>query len=147
MTVRLKRRTFRDCHFRPLSRFSQRPAKFGPFFILALSRCGIRVRLTSTALAHGGRLHLLFTEGLALRPRASGRPASTRQGRLARYPGHPRCRGVPGGPEQRNRLEAIKVELDRSYDLLHQRQARAEFGLNPDEAELRPEDVVERYQQ
>ncbi|TMC64269.1 MAG: DUF2630 family protein [Chloroflexi bacterium] len=49
--------------------------------------------------------------------------------------------------EQRNRLEAIKVELDRSYDLLHQRQARAEFGLNPDEAELRPEDVVERYQQ
>jgi hypothetical protein len=50
-------------------------------------------------------------------------------------------------PEERRRLEDIKVELDRSYDLLHQRQARAEFGLNPDDAELRPEEVVERYQQ
>jgi uncharacterized protein DUF2630 len=50
-------------------------------------------------------------------------------------------------PEERRRLEEIRVELDRSYDLLHQRQARAEFGQNPDEAELRPEEVVERYQQ
>jgi uncharacterized protein DUF2630 len=48
---------------------------------------------------------------------------------------------------ERERLEAIRVELDRSYDLLHQRQARAEFGLNPDEAQVRPEEVVERYQQ
>jgi hypothetical protein len=45
------------------------------------------------------------------------------------------------------RLEAIKVELDRSYDLLHQRQARRAAGLNPDEAEERPAEVVERYQQ
>jgi hypothetical protein len=49
--------------------------------------------------------------------------------------------------EERRRLEEIKVELDRAYDLLHQRQARAEFGLNPDDSELRAEDVVERYQQ
>lgn len=49
--------------------------------------------------------------------------------------------------DQRARLEAIKVELDRSYDLLHQRQARAAAGLNPDEAEARPAEVVERYQQ
>jgi hypothetical protein len=49
--------------------------------------------------------------------------------------------------EERRRLEEIKVELDRSYDLLHQRQARTAFGQNPDDAELRSEEVVERYQQ
>jgi hypothetical protein len=45
------------------------------------------------------------------------------------------------------RLDAIKVELDRCYDLLHQREARRAAGLNPDEAEARSADVVERYQQ
>jgi hypothetical protein len=50
-------------------------------------------------------------------------------------------------PEERKRLEEIKVELDRSYDLLHQRQARAAYGQNPDDAQLRSEEVVERYQQ
>jgi Protein of unknown function (DUF2630) len=51
------------------------------------------------------------------------------------------------GEDERRRLDEIKVELDRCYDLLHQRQARAEFGLNPDDAELRPAETVERYQQ
>ena len=46
-----------------------------------------------------------------------------------------------------DRLAAIKVELDRAYDLLHQRQARAAAGEDPDEAKLRPSEVVERYQQ
>jgi hypothetical protein len=45
------------------------------------------------------------------------------------------------------RLEAIKVELDRAYDLLHQRQARRDAGLDPDDAAERPADIVERYQQ
>ena len=45
------------------------------------------------------------------------------------------------------RLEAIKVELDQSYDLLHQREARRSAGLDPDEATVRPPEVVERYQQ
>jgi hypothetical protein len=49
--------------------------------------------------------------------------------------------------EERNRLAAIKVELDRCYDLLHQRQALAAAGRNPDEAQPRPAEVVERYQQ
>ena len=49
--------------------------------------------------------------------------------------------------EATERLEAIKVELDRCYDLLHQREARRAAGLPPEEAELRPADVVERYQQ
>ena len=45
------------------------------------------------------------------------------------------------------RLETIKVELDRCFDLLHQRQARRAAGLDPSEAELRPVEIVERYQQ
>ncbi len=45
------------------------------------------------------------------------------------------------------RLEAIKVELDRCYDLLHQRQARRAAGLDPTGAKARPAEVVERYQQ
>jgi len=50
------------------------------------------------------------------------------------------------GPEI-ERLKAIKVELDRAYDLLHQRQARREAGLDPAEAQPRPADVVENYRQ
>ena len=49
--------------------------------------------------------------------------------------------------EERDRLEAIKVELDRCYDLLHQRQARAAAGLNPDEATVRSAKTVEGYEQ
>jgi len=48
---------------------------------------------------------------------------------------------------ERDRLEAIRVELDRSFDLLHQRQARAAAGLNPDDATIRSAEEVERYQQ
>ncbi len=46
-----------------------------------------------------------------------------------------------------DRLDAIKVELDRCYDLLHQRQARAAAGLNPDDAKARSAETVEGYQQ
>ena len=45
------------------------------------------------------------------------------------------------------RLDTIKVELDQCYDLLHQREARRDAGLDPDAAEVRPAEVVERYQQ
>jgi hypothetical protein len=45
------------------------------------------------------------------------------------------------------RLEAIKVELDQSYDLLHQREARRSAVLDPDDASVRPAEIVERYQQ
>ncbi|HEX5466787.1 MAG TPA: DUF2630 family protein [Candidatus Limnocylindrales bacterium] len=47
----------------------------------------------------------------------------------------------------RERLTAIKVELDQCFDLLHQREARRAAGLDPDAAEVRPADIVERYQQ
>ena len=49
--------------------------------------------------------------------------------------------------DERDRLEAIRVELDRCYDLLHQRQARAASGLNPDDATVRSAEIVEHYQQ
>jgi hypothetical protein len=49
--------------------------------------------------------------------------------------------------QERDRLDAIKVELDRCYDLLHQRQARAAAGLDPDEAEVRTAETVESYEQ
>ncbi|HEY6609403.1 MAG TPA: DUF2630 family protein [Candidatus Limnocylindria bacterium] len=59
-------------------------------------------------------------------------------------------RAADGGglsTEDQERLDAIKVELDQAYDLLHQRQGRRDSGLDPDAAEIRPPDVVERYQQ
>jgi hypothetical protein len=46
-----------------------------------------------------------------------------------------------------DRLAAIKVELDRAYDLLHQREAKRAAGLDPSEAEARPAAVVEGYEQ
>ncbi len=49
--------------------------------------------------------------------------------------------------EESARLAAIKVELDRCYDLLHQRRARRDAGLDPGEAQLRPGEVVEHYDQ
>lgn len=57
--------------------------------------------------------------------------------------------GTGGGLEAsaQERLEAIRVQLDQCYDLLAQRRARREYGLNPDDSEVRPADVVERYQQ
>ena len=45
------------------------------------------------------------------------------------------------------RLQAVEVELDRCWDLLRQRRAKEEFRQDPDEAEVRDADTVERYQQ
>lgn len=45
------------------------------------------------------------------------------------------------------RLRAVEVELDRCWDLLRQRRAREEFGRDPDEAQARDTDTVERYLQ
>ncbi len=49
--------------------------------------------------------------------------------------------------QDQRRLQAVEVELDRCWDLLRQRRARAEFGQDPDEAQVRDADTVERYQQ
>jgi hypothetical protein len=47
----------------------------------------------------------------------------------------------------RQRLEELRVSLDQCWDLLRQRRARREAGQSAEGAELRPPDVVERYQQ
>lgn len=47
----------------------------------------------------------------------------------------------------RQRMEALRVSLDQCWDLLRQRRARRSAGQDPEGAELRPPDVVERYQQ
>jgi len=49
--------------------------------------------------------------------------------------------------DEHRRLEELRVELDQCWDLLRQRRAREEFGDDPEEAEVRPPDVVERYEQ
>ena len=49
--------------------------------------------------------------------------------------------------EERERLDAVKVSLDQCWDLLRERRARRESGLDPDDAEVRSESTVEGYQQ
>ncbi len=49
--------------------------------------------------------------------------------------------------EDQKRLAAVQIELDRCWDLLRQRRAREEFGQDPDEAQVRDADTVERYLQ
>jgi len=45
------------------------------------------------------------------------------------------------------RLKEVQVELDQCWDLLRQRRALREFGDNPDQAKVRPPEVVEEYEQ
>jgi Protein of unknown function (DUF2630) len=47
----------------------------------------------------------------------------------------------------RLRLQELKVSLDQCWDLLRQRRALRDAGRDPDEAEARRPEVVERYQQ
>ncbi len=48
---------------------------------------------------------------------------------------------------QQARIRDLEVQLDQCWDLLRQRRARREFGLNPEEAKLRDPNIVEHYQQ
>jgi hypothetical protein len=47
----------------------------------------------------------------------------------------------------RERLKAVAVALDTCWDLLRQRRARRNAGLDPDAAEERGAGVVENYEQ
>lgn len=49
--------------------------------------------------------------------------------------------------EERSRMHELQVQLDQCWDLLRQRRARREFGLNPDEAQVRDPNIVENYRQ
>jgi hypothetical protein len=46
---------------------------------------------------------------------------------------------------ERDRLRKLEVTLDQCWDLLRQRRARAEAGLNPEEAAVRDAGTVEGY--
>jgi hypothetical protein len=48
---------------------------------------------------------------------------------------------------EHNRLESIKVSLDQCWDLLRQRRALREAGQDPDAANVRDPEIVERYDQ
>ncbi len=45
------------------------------------------------------------------------------------------------------RMKELEISLDQCWDLLRQRRARREMGLNPDEAKVRDPEIVEHYQQ
>ncbi len=55
--------------------------------------------------------------------------------------------GVGLTDEQEARMKALEVSLDQCWDLLRQRRARRQAGLNPDEAQVRDPNIVEHYQQ
>lgn len=48
-------------------------------------------------------------------------------------------------PAEHEELARIKVQLDKLWDLLRQRRARREAGLDPDGASERDETTVEGY--
>jgi Protein of unknown function (DUF2630) len=47
----------------------------------------------------------------------------------------------------RERLRAVEVELDRCWDLLRQRRALRNAGTDPEQAQARDAETVERYLQ
>ena len=49
--------------------------------------------------------------------------------------------------DDHQRLEQIRLELDRQWDLLRQRRGREEFGLDPDVVHPRYPETVEDYEQ
>ncbi|MFC5060081.1 DUF2630 family protein [Saccharothrix xinjiangensis] len=53
--------------------------------------------------------------------------------------------GLPEGDARR--LRDVEVALDQTWDLLRQRRARRDAGLDPDGAEARGPGTVENYRQ
>ncbi len=45
------------------------------------------------------------------------------------------------------RLRQLEDSLDQCWDLLRQRRAKREFGLDPDDVTVRDSSVVEHYRQ
>ena len=49
--------------------------------------------------------------------------------------------------DARSRLREVRLTLDQCWELLRQRRALEEYGLDADAARTRPADVIERYEQ
>ncbi len=47
--------------------------------------------------------------------------------------------------DQTERVRELEQQLDQCWDLLRQRRARREFGDDPDRAQVRDIETVERY--
>jgi hypothetical protein len=59
-----------------------------------------------------------------------------------------RSQATGGASEaEATRLREVEVALDRCWDLLRQRRARRNAGLDPEDATVRDEETVEHYQQ
>ncbi|MDI1288864.1 MAG: DUF2630 family protein [bacterium] len=56
-------------------------------------------------------------------------------------------RGGHVDPDGAKRIESLERQLDQAWDLLRQRDALRRAGVNPDEAQERPESEVEGYLQ
>ena len=58
---------------------------------------------------------------------------------------------LPEKPAQskadRKRLLQVQMELDQCWDLLRQRRALREVGLDPHDAEVRPPEIAENYEE
>jgi hypothetical protein len=48
--------------------------------------------------------------------------------------------------EEHKRLRAVRVELDQYWDLLRQRRAHEQYGLDPDQTSVRDAETVEDYE-
>lgn len=55
--------------------------------------------------------------------------------------------GHPLSDDDERRLKELEVRLDQCWDLLRQRRARRNAGLDPKDVEVRDPSVVEGYQQ
>jgi hypothetical protein len=51
------------------------------------------------------------------------------------------------GPEDRVKLEELKIHLDQAWDLLRQRRGLSEAGFDENDAHIRDEGTVENYKQ
>ena len=58
---------------------------------------------------------------------------------------HAEGRGLNATEQQR--LHSIETHLDQCWDLLRQRRAKREFGLDPNDTHVRDAATVERYRQ
>ena len=54
-------------------------------------------------------------------------------------------RADPAKPVDASRMRHIEEQLDQCWDLMRQRRAHREFGLNPDDAQVRDPRTVEGY--
>jgi Protein of unknown function (DUF2630) len=49
--------------------------------------------------------------------------------------------------DQRSRMNHLEAQLDQCWDLLRQRRAKRQYGEDPEDARVRPEQQVESYLQ